>query len=133
MNRKFILSSVVMFVLSMGSGFVVHALILGQDYQSLPSMMRPTDEAAAYLPYKLLAHILMAITFAWIYLKGKDDRPFLAQGIRYSVAIALLTVIPTYLIYYSVQPMPGILVAKQIIFDTASLFVMGIMVAWMNK
>ena len=38
-------------------------------------------------------------------------------GIRFGVAVALLTIVPTYLIYYVVQPMPGATVAKQIVFD----------------
>jgi hypothetical protein len=41
--------------------------------------------------------------------------------------------IPTYLIYYAVQPMPGALVFRQIVFDTVGIVAMGIAVAWINK
>ena len=57
----------------------------------------------------------------------------LAQGVRYGVAIALLGVVSTYLIYYAVQPMPGAMVAKQIVFDGTLVVVLGIIVAWFYR
>ncbi len=38
-----------------------------------------------------------------------------------------------YLIYFAVQPMPGNLVAKQIVFDTIAMVIMGIACAWINQ
>jgi hypothetical protein len=45
----------------------------------------------------------------------------------------VLAVIPTYLIYYAVQPMPGALVAKQIVYELIAMVIMGIVVAWINQ
>jgi hypothetical protein len=45
----------------------------------------------------------------------------------------LLTVVPTYTIYYVVQPMPGIHVVKQIVFDGALLLVLGAVVAFLYR
>jgi len=53
--------------------------------------------------------------------------------LRYGIAIAVLMTIPTYLIYYAVQPIPGALVAKQIVFDTIAALIMGIVVAWTSQ
>lgn len=133
MNRKFLISVVVIFIMSMVLGFVVHGLLLGPGYAQLPNLFRQPPEANGYFPYMLLAHVFLAVGFVWIYREGRQDKPFLAQGVRYGVAIAVLTTIPTYLIYYAVQPMPGALVAKQIVFDTISVILMGIVVAWLNK
>ena len=133
MNRKFLVSWVVMFVISLGLGFVVHGWLLGQDYAQLPKLFRAKQEMADYFPFMLLANALFAAAFVWIYVKGKEDKPWLAQGIRYGVAIAVLTTIPIYLIYYAVQPMPGALVFKQIVFDTIGVVLMGVVVAWLNR
>jgi hypothetical protein len=132
-HKKFWISVVVIFVMSMGLGFLVHGSLLYQDYAQLPTLFRPEQDAANYFPYMLLAHVLIAVGFVWIYLKGKEDKPFFAQGVRYGVAIAVLMTIPTYFIYYAVQPMPAALVFKQIVFDTISIVLMGIIVAWLNK
>ena len=58
-----------------------------------------------------------------------EAKAWLGQGLRYGLAVALLTVVPTYVIYFAVQPMPGALVAKQIVFDGLALLVLGAVVA----
>jgi len=60
-------------------------------------------------------------------------RPWVGQGLRFGAAVALLTVAPTYLIYYAVQPMPGLQVAKQIVFDGLLLLVLGVVVAFLYR
>ena len=133
MNRKFMISVVAMFVMSMAIGFVVHGLILSHDYMQLPALFRTEQDQMQFFPDMLLAHVFVAIGFVWIYLRGREDKPFLIQGIRYGVAIVVLTTIPTYLIYYAVQPMPGLVVIKQIVFDGIGVLLMAVVVAWLNK
>jgi len=41
--------------------------------------------------------------------------------------------VPTYLIYYVVQPMPGMTVVKQIVFDGILMLVLGAVVAFMYR
>ena len=134
MNKKFLISVVVMFVLSMGSGL---SGARGAAESSLHSAAGPVSHTRrmleAYFPFMLLAHVLIAFGFVWIYQRGKEDKPFLAQGIRFGLAVAVLMTIPMYLIYYAVQPMPSALVYKQIVFDTLGVLLMGIVVAWLNK
>jgi hypothetical protein len=133
MNKKFLISVVVVFVLSMGLGFLVHGLLLNQAYTQLQGLFRTPQDAQAYFPFMLLAHVFIAFGFVWIYQRGKEDRPFLTQGIRFGLAVAVLSTIPMYLIYYAVQPMPAAVVYKQIVFDTLSVLLMGVVVAWLNK
>jgi len=122
-----------MAVLSLVLGFIVHGWLLAPDYKALASLFRPEADQASFFPFMIIAHILIGIAFTWIYLKGREAKPYLQQGVRFGAAVALLTVIPMYLIYYAVQPMPGNLVAKQIVFDTISMVIMGIVCAWINQ
>lgn len=133
MNKKFLISVVAMFFMSMFLGFLVHGFLLVSEYSQLTSLFRSQEGQANQFPFMLLAHVFIAYGFVWIYIKGKEDKPFLTQGICYGTAIAVLTTIPNYLIYYAVQPMPGLLVFKQIVFDTLGVMAMGIVVAWLNK
>jgi hypothetical protein len=57
----------------------------------------------------------------------------LGQGLRFGLAVAVLMTIPMYLIYYAVQPTPGALAVKQIMFDTIATVLMGIAVAYLNR
>ena len=133
MNKKTVISVVVTFILCMGLGFFVHGVLLKPDYAQLANLFRTEQDAQNYFPFMLIAHVIFAIGFVWVYVKGKEDKPFLMQGIRFGIAVALLTAIPMYLIFYAVQPMPEATVCKQIVFDTLGTIFMGIIVAWLNK
>src|SRR5678810_559823 len=79
MTRKCIISAVVMFVMAWGLSFVVHGLLLGADYQDTPGM-RPPAQAQQIIGYLILAQAIFGVAFAWVYLQGKEDRPWLMPG-----------------------------------------------------
>ena len=62
--------------------------------------------------------------------RGGKSESWTGQGMRFGVAVALLTVVPTYMIYFAVQPTPASLAVKQAIFDGVLLLVLGQLVAW---
>ena len=134
MGGRFWISVVVMTVLSFLSGFVIHGLLLHGDYAQLPGLLRPEAEAPGYFGWMILADLLMGFGLTWIYLKGREPgRPPLGQGLRFGLAVSVLMTIPMYLIYYAVQPWPGAVVVKQIVYDTISVLVMGVVVAFINQ
>jgi len=133
MNKRFGIAWVCIFVVWMIGSFVVHGVLLHDDYAKLPNLFRPEADAQQYFPLMILAHVIMAGAFAWIYARGNEAKPWLGQGIRFGLVIALLTVVPTYTIYYVVQPMPGISVVKQMVFDGALLLVLGAVAAFLYR
>jgi hypothetical protein len=134
MNKRFVVAWVVLFVLWMIKDMLVHGMLLHTDYKALPQLFRPEADAQGYFGWMILAHVLLAAAFVWICERGiVVDKPWLGQGVRFGAAVALLTVVPTYLIYYAVQPLPGALVVKQIVFDAIGLIVLGIVVAWLLR
>ena len=134
MNKKFIISSVVMAVASLMLGFLVHALALHSAYARLPNLYRSESQSEAYFGYMLLAHLLIGIGLTWIYRRGHEaGKGVLLQGARFGAAIAVVSTIPVFLIYFAVQPVPSDLVAQQIVFDSIGMVVLGVIVAWLNK
>jgi hypothetical protein len=133
MSKRPLISVAAMFVMFVATGFLVHGLLLAPDYTLLPNLFRSDADQMKYMPFMMLAHLFAAFAFVWIYLEIKKDKPFLAQGVCYGLAVAALTIVPKFLIYYAVQPMPAAIVCKQIIFDTISVVLMGIVVARINK
>ena len=133
MNKQFLISAAVLAVMSLILGFVVHVLLLGGDYAQLPQLYRGETDGNAHFGYMLLAHLLIGTGFSWVYRKGVEPGAWLVQGLRFGAAIAVLTTVPTYLIYFAVEPLPAVLVVKQILFDTAAVLVLGITVAALNR
>jgi len=133
MNKKFLISWLVVFVASMAGGFVVHVVLLGAGYAELPNLFRSDAESQQYFHLMLLAHIIMAGALVWIYQRGQENKPWLQQGARFGIAVALLGPIPLYIIYYVVQPMPGSHVVQQMVYDGALMVLLGILTAFMNR
>ena len=77
MNKNFLISWVIIFVVWMAGGFVVHGVLLGADYAALTNIMRPEAEQQSYFHWMLLAHAIMAGAFVWIYNRGNEDKPWL--------------------------------------------------------
>jgi hypothetical protein len=132
MGTKFIVSAIVMFVMAMALSFFVHGVLLFPDYSVTPGM-RPPAEANTLMAYMVLAQAIFGIAFAWVYVQGKADKPWLMQGLRFGFAVACLTVIPTYLIYHVVTPVGLVLALKQIVLDTIRILLMGVVLAWINR
>lgn len=40
-------------------------------------MFRPEQDAQQYLPFMLLAHVLVSGAFVWIYARGVEAKPWL--------------------------------------------------------
>ena len=134
MNKKFLISWVVIFVVWMVGSFVVHGLLLGPEYAAAePNLMRPEAEQQALTHWMLLAHAIMAGAFVWIYNRGNEDKPWMQQGNLFGIAVALLAAVPIYMIYYVVQPTPGMIAVKQTVFDSILVVILGIVVAFLNR
>lgn len=133
MNKQFCIAWLVIFVAWMAGSFVVHGMLLHPDYLKLPQLFRPEADAQNYFHFMLLAHVILAGAFVWIFARGAEAKPWLGQGLRFGVAVALLTIVPTYMIYYAVQPMPGAMVAKQILGDGALILILGVIVAFLYR
>lgn len=135
MNKRFLVSVVVLFVVAMGFGFLIHGTVLAADYTQLANrgIYRSPEAAEPLMIYMFAAHVIFAIAFTWIYRAGRDNRPWLGQGLRFGIAVALLSTIPTYLIYYVVTPLASDLVAKQVVLDSMAMVVLGLIAAFINR
>jgi hypothetical protein len=133
MTKQFWASVAITFVLMMAFGFLVHGFLLAGDYGQLPGLFRTEADQQRHFPFMICAHAIAALAFVWIYVRGKEAKPFLGQGLRYGLAMAGVMIIPKFLIYFAVEPMPHIVALKQIVFDTLAVVVMGVVVARINK
>jgi hypothetical protein len=133
MNKRFFIAWLVIFVAWMAGSFVVHGVLLHDDYSKLSGLFRSEADAQRFFPLMILAHVILAGAFVWIYSRGVEAKPWLPQGIRFGVAVALLTIVPTYIIYYVVQPMPGAVVVKQIVFDGILMLILAAIVAFIYR
>ena len=132
MDKKFILSVLLVFVLSMVLGFITHGWALMDEYMAT-GLFREATAQEALFPWMLLAHLILAFAFVALYRKGVENKPWAGQGIRFGLLIALIAYVPFYIIYYVVQPMPEMLAFRQATYETINAVVLGLAVAWMYR
>jgi hypothetical protein len=133
MTKKLLIAWIVLFVAWFMGSFVVHGVLLRSDYLQLSNLFRAEGDQQRFFPLMLLAHVMLSGAFVWIYARGVEAKPWVVQGVRFGVAVALLTIVPSYMIYFVVQPMPADVVIKQIVFDGALLVILGMVVAWLYR
>ena len=122
-----------MFFAAMLLSFLVHALLLGDDYTALGTMYRDAADGRAHFPWMLLAHGLIAVAMTWLFAGGfSSSRPSLADGLRFGFAMAMFSTVPGYLIHYAVQPLPPMLVAKQVVSGTLGMLLLGMLLSWLQ-
>lgn len=131
MDKKFLVAWLVLFVLYMVGGIVVHGMLLHDDYTTT-GLMRPEAGQQKLMHLMALAHLLMAGAFVWIYRRGVENKPWLGQGLRFGLAVAVLFT-PIFIIYYVVQPTPGALAVKQVAYEVILTLVLGAAVAFIYR
>ena len=60
MSNKFLIGWIVIFVVWFAGSFVVHGLLLHDDYGRLPTLFRTEADAQNFFPLMILAHIILA-------------------------------------------------------------------------
>jgi uncharacterized BrkB/YihY/UPF0761 family membrane protein len=134
MGGRFWISVAVVAILALLLGFLVHGVLLHDDYAQLPNLMRTEADMQAHLPAMLLAYLLRGLAITWIYRQGLEaGRPWLGQGLRCGALLAVLVIVSTYLIHYTVQPWPTGVAIKQIVLDTIVMLILGVTAAGINS
>ena len=131
MDRKLIVSAAVMIVMALGLSYVVHGPLLGSE--DAVTAGTPRAKAQGLVPFLIVAQVLFGFAFAWVYVQGKEGKPWFAHGLRYGIAMAFLTVVPTYLTYRVLTPVPLALAEMQIVLVTIRVMLMGVVLAWINR
>jgi len=134
MDKRFWICGLAMSVATLLLGFVVHGWLLSDDYAPLVgTLLRTPEDSQRYFPWMILADVLIGFGMTWLYRFGfSEGRSTTAQGLRFGLAVALLAIVPSHLIYYAVQPTPAWLVVKQVAFDTIRFLLLGVLIAYLQ-
>ena len=125
--KKAIPTIIVVFIAANVTGFLIHAVLLKTDYVRIAGYYRqPGEEKMLFIS---LAYLAFAIGSVWVYAKGVEDKSWWEQGIRFGIAMWLVLAVPSFVIAYAVQPVPGMLVVKQVLFEGLDKILLGLLTA----
>jgi hypothetical protein len=116
-------------------GFLFHGILLKGAYGSAVTsgLMRTQPEMDARFHFLALGQLVFALAAVWIYAYGVEAKPWLAQGIRYGIALWALSSLMGALVGYFVQPWPADLLMKSSAADLVICGVTGVVIAAVYK
>jgi hypothetical protein len=114
-------------------GFIGHQLLLGRDYVVIEPIMRSKADMQAHMYFAVISSLFFSGAVVWIYSQVRSDGPWPAQGIRFGLAIWAVADVPLYLTNYTIEPWPGVFVAKILAWQLFAAVVLGILTAALAK
>ena len=132
MNTKSFWTAVAaVFVVSMGYEFLVHGVILtNQFYKSMPALFLSMGGGGREIVWLqrsgiYLAGALFALFFTYIYTRNVEGRGWMGEGFRYGVLVWGLAFLPLDVGMYSWSAFPGRLLKWWIIYGFIECVILG--------
>lgn len=137
MDRKKLIGAIVAaFVILFVAGFLVHGMWLGTTYREMRGAgfsFRPEEAMRHRFWLIFVSDALYSIFFVWVYAKGREEKPWVGQGIRYGVLMTLFTVVPSTINDYVVYNLPHTLALHWMIAGLITLILMSLAAAAILK
>jgi hypothetical protein len=128
--KKTAIAVVAGYVLQMGGSYLLHSVILMNSYMVTSDLWR-TEEAMGHRMWEMLvAQFIFVLGAVLIYQRGVERKSPVAQGIRFGILLAMVSVVPASLIEYVTTPMPHRLAFHWIIGEGIQCVLLGLLTAF---
>lgn len=127
--KKTILAVVVGFIVQLGGLFLIHGVWLKPDYAATASVWRTEQAQVARTWAMLLGTLIYVVAAVLIYVRGREAKPWIGQGVRFGILLALAVVAYSSLTGWVVLPVPHLLVEKWILGESVLAVVFGLVIA----
>lgn len=125
-GKRFILASIVVFVVYEILTWIIHTPILGRTYMELQHLWRPDMMDKMWIMY--VTAFIFSFLFVYIFTKGYEGKG-VAEGFRYGLYIGLLMNIVGMFNQYAVYPVPLSLTIQWFIYGMIQFIIIGIVTA----
>ncbi|MDH5824037.1 hypothetical protein QFW77_13725 [Luteimonas sp. RD2P54] len=133
MDKRFWVCGLVVAMAALLSGFLVHGVVLRGDYLALAPLYRSQPEANARFGWIVAAYLLIGFSMTWLYRRLHDTEEVrFGTGLRFGIAVALVSFVPWHLLAYVGQPLPLSLMLRQVAFDFVAMATLGMLLAWLR-
>ena len=132
-TKKLIIAIFVSYVVLIATNYLVHSVWLMPDYDAIPLSHRSAEQIMHRFWAMALGQFFFAAMFAYIYARGRENKPWMPQGIRYGIVMTFMTVIPYSLSEYVVYLVPHVLAVKWMVAGGIQLVILGLIVAAIYK
>ncbi|MBP7734572.1 MAG: hypothetical protein KA369_01235 [Spirochaetes bacterium] len=124
--KRYIIASVVVFVVLQAIDWLVHGVLLASWYQEIKGLWRP--DMMNYMWLMMLGSLFFSFMFVFIFTKSYESRG-VAEGARYGLLIGLLMNVTGMLGAYAMYPIPFGLAAIWLVYGIIELVIAGMITA----
>ena len=117
------------FVIQFGGLFLIHSILLKQDYIDTASVWRSREAMNARfwaMPVAVLIYVAAAVL---VYIQGAESKPWIGQGIRFGILLALVAVVYGSLSSWVILLIPYMLAVKWMVYEGVLSLLFGLVVA----
>ena len=127
------LAAVASWVLYLGIGFLVHAVLLKDTYAEYVGVMRPEAQANAILPIAFGVALVGFFAFAYAYAKGYEGSNGVQEGLRFGVLVGIMLCAFGSVWDYMMWPIRASLLAAWLIDFVVEFAIYGMVVGLIYK
>lgn len=131
-TKKFILASIVVFIVNEVLGYVIHVRILSSAYEATASLWRPVAEMNSMMWMMWLGDLIFSFFFVYIFTRGYENKG-IGEGFRYGLLIGFLMSLPMSFGTYVTMPITGSLAVQWFIYGVISMCILGVIAAVVYK
>ena len=128
--KRFVLSAIIIFIVSLLWNGFVHSLILNNDEEILKSILRPDINNKMWLSIVLTALISIIFVLGYIRFTTKGTS---TEGIIYGVSFGILAILLVDVNQYILYPLSFSIVLKWMIFGLLEFTFYGFLVSKLYK
>jgi hypothetical protein len=128
-TKRSLLAIVAGFILLVVGRYLIHSVWLAGAYAENVTLWRTQAAMLHRLWVIHLANLVLAAGTVLIYVRGIEPKPWLGQGIRFGVLLALVTAVPQSLVEFFTYPIPAGLALDWIIGEGVLALLLGVVVA----
>ena len=129
MTKRNLLAIVAGFVLLVGGRYLIHSVWLAGVYAENATLWRSQSAMLHRLWVIHLANLILAAGAVLIYVRGIEPKPWLGQGIRFGILLALVTAVPQAMVEFFTYPIAPELAVQWIIGEGLLAVLLGVVAA----
>jgi hypothetical protein len=124
--KRFIGTSLLVFIVIEVINFFVHGVIFKKTYASLGALWRPDMMSKMWIIH--VGYLILSFIFTYIFIKGYEKKGVM-EGFRYGIIIGLFANIPYAFFEYAIFPLPFALCLGWFIFGMIEYIFCGMIAA----
>ncbi len=131
-TKRWVITSLVVFVVSQILDYVIHGVILAGAYQATAMLWRPMEEMMSMMWMMWVSGLVFSFIFVFVFAKGYEGKG-IWEGLRFGLLMGVFFGVPMSLGTYASMPITAGIAWGWFIYGVIEMALLGIIAALLYK